>query len=88
MFLIMLKIYVILSYLLELKYIKIHLQEIPPISRNVLEFFCVPLYTDYLFTFQVPSTCDTKVEYQIWSFCYNLFSNYPDNSHIDQPLKM
>ena len=43
--------------------------EIPPIGRNVLEFFCVPLYTDFFSDlykkFQEASTYDTNVEYQL-----------------------
>ena len=40
-----------------------------PLGRNVLEFFCVPLYTEFLSDlykkFQVASVHDTNVEYQI-----------------------
>ena len=38
-------------------------------GRNVLEFFCVPLYAEFLSDlyekFQVASVYDTNVEYQI-----------------------
>ena len=44
-------------------------QEIMFIDRNVLEFFCVPLYTEFLSDlhkkFQVASVHDTNVECQI-----------------------
>ena len=44
-------------------------QEIPSIGFNVLEFFSVPLYKEFLSDlykkFQVASVCDTNVEYQI-----------------------
>ena len=57
-------------YLVQSSYTKIHLQEIPSIGRNVLEFFCAYLYTQFLSDlykkkFQVASTYDTNVEYQI-----------------------
>ena len=29
---------------------------------------------------QVASTCDTNVEYQIWSVCDDLFLSYVDNT--------
>ena len=51
---------------MQSKDIKIQLQEIPSMGRNVLEFFCVPLYTDYLShlhkKFQAASIHDTNVE--------------------------
>ena len=57
-------------------------QEILFIGRNILEFFCVPLYTNYWSNlykkFQVASTHDTNVEYQIWSLYYHLFLSYAD----------
>ena len=60
--------------------IKMRSQEISSIGRTLLEFFCVPLYTDYFSNlskaFQVAFTQATNVEYQIWSFCYNLLSSY------------
>ena len=34
-----------------LKYIKIYHQEIPVTGRNVIDFLCMSLYTDYLFGF-------------------------------------
>ena len=45
------------------------MDEIPSISHNVLQFFCVPLYTELLTDlyekFQVASVYDTNVESQI-----------------------
>ena len=65
------------SYLGQSKYTKIHYHEIPFIGLNVLEFFCVPLYTEFLSNlyqkFQIAYVYDTNVESQIWCFCYNLF---------------
>ena len=56
-------------YLVQSKYTKIFKKEIPSIGRNVLEFFCVSLYTEFLSDlykkFQVASVHDTNVEYQI-----------------------
>ena len=55
-------------FFMQSKYIKIHQQEIPPIRRNVLEFFCATLYTGCLSglpkKFQLLSTHDADVEYQ------------------------
>ena len=54
-------------------------------GRNVLEFFCVPLYTNFLSDhhekFQVASTYNANVKCQIWSFCCRLFLSYADNRH-------
>ena len=54
---------------MQSKYTEMHQQEIPSIGRNVLEFFVCPLYTEFLSDFhekfQVTSTYDTSVEYQI-----------------------
>ena len=56
-------------HLPQSKYAKIHYHEIPFIGLNVLEFFCVLLYIEFLFDlykkFQVASIYDTDVEYQI-----------------------
>ena len=47
---------------------KMNYQDIPSIGRNGLEFFCVPLYTEFLFDlykmFQIASVYDknTKLE--------------------------
>ena len=53
------------------------------IGLNVLEFLCVPLYTEFLSDlsekFQVASVYNTNVEFQIWCFCCNLFLSYADN---------
>ena len=53
-------------YLPQSKYAKIHFHEVPSIGLNVLEFSCVPLYTEFLSDlnkkFQVASTYDTNVE--------------------------
>ena len=69
-------------YLMQSKYIKMHLQEIP--SIGVLEFFCAPLYTDNLSDFhkkiQVEYTYDTNVKHESWRFCYNIYFSYDDNS--------
>ena len=66
------------------KYFKMHLQETLATGLNVLEFFCVTLYTDYLSNlhknFQTSSACNTNIECQIWSFCYNLFLSYAVNT--------
>ena len=60
-----------------------HEEETSCVGRNVLEFFCVPLCTNYLSNFhkefQVTFTYDTNAEYQIWSFCYNVLWSYADN---------
>ena len=49
---------------------KMHYEDIPLMHRNVLEFFYVPLYTEFLSglykKFQVASAYDTNIEYQIW----------------------
>ena len=56
-------------YLPQSKYKKIHYREISSIRLSVLEFFCVPLYTEFLSDlyekFQVASVYDTNVKYQI-----------------------
>ena len=85
-----------LLYLMQSKYAKIQLQEIPTIGFNALEFFFVSLHTEFLShlykMFQVASVYDTNVEYQIWVFCCNLFLSYAINRHThihtDQTLKM
>ena len=45
-------------------------QENPSICRDELEFFCVPLYTDYGSNFhkkfKMASIFDTNAEYKIW----------------------
>ena len=55
-------------YLPQSKYAKIHYHEIPSFGLNLLEFFCVPLYTEFLSDlhekFQVASVYDINVEYQ------------------------
>ena len=54
-------------YLVQSKYIKMYEQQISFVGRNVLEFFCVPMYTDYLSDllkkFHLASTCNKNVEY-------------------------
>ena len=56
-------------YLPQFKYAKIHYHEIPSIGLNLLEFFCVLLYTEFLSDlhkkFQIASLQDRNVEYQI-----------------------
>ena len=46
-----------------------HYHEILSISLNVLEFFCVPLYTEFFSDlhekFQISSVYDTDVEHEI-----------------------
>ena len=53
-----------------------HQEKIPSIGYNVLELFCVLLYTDYVSDlhkkFQVVSKYDRSTEYEIWIFCYDL----------------
>ena len=64
-----------------------HLQEIPSIVCNVFEFVCMFLYRDYLSDlhkkFQIASTHDASVEYQIWIFCRSLFLKYAHNRHAN-----
>ena len=54
-------------YLVQPIHIKMHQQEIPFTSLNVLEFFCVPLYTDcssnHHKKFQETSTYNVNVEH-------------------------
>ena len=54
--------------------------------QTVIELFSMLLNTDYNpdlpKNLQAASTYDTNVEYQILSFCNNLFSVYIDNKHI------
>ena len=82
------------SYLVHSRYFKMHQQEILSIGRNVLEYFWVLLYTDYLSylhkKFHVASIYDytTHADYQILSFCRDLSLSYADNRHTDQVLKM
>ena len=56
-------------YLVQSKYTNIHKHAIPSIGLNILEFFCVPLYTEFFSDlykkFQVASVHDTNVEYRI-----------------------
>ena len=80
------KKYMIVSLcFIQPKFTKIQWQEIYFIGWNVLEFFCIPLYTAYLSDlhkkFQISSTHDTKVEYKIWSLYYNLFLSYAGKTH-------
>ena len=81
-------------YLTQSKYKKIHYYGISSIGLNVLEFFSVPLFTEFLSDlyekFQVASAYDANVEYKICCFCFLLFLSYADNRHmhIDQPLKI
>ena len=67
-------------YLLPSKYIKMHQEGILSIGRKVLEFSCVPLYTEFLSDlyekFQVSSLYDANVECQIRSLCYSSFLSY------------
>ena len=60
------------SYLIEFKHIKMHLQEIPLVSRNVFEFSCISLYIDYLSdlhkNFEVVFKYDTRVRIQNLEF--------------------
>ena len=69
MFLTIAKMYVNFIILAQSKYTNIHQQENPSIGCNALQFFCVPLYTEFLSDlykkFQVASTYYTIVEYQI-----------------------
>ena len=73
-------------YLVLSKYTKLNYQKTPSLSRNVIEIFCVSLYTDYLSifhkTFQVASTHDANIECQIQIFCYILFFNFADKRLI------
>ena len=52
-------------YLPQSNYAKIHLQDFPSIGRNVLKFFCVLLYAEFLCNlykkFQVASTYDIQM---------------------------
>ena len=56
-------------YLLQSKYTKMHRQEIPSLSHNVLQLFYVSLWSGYLSDlhkkFQEASKDDINVEYQI-----------------------
>ena len=67
-------------YLVERKYIIIHKKEIPSISP--VEFWCVTQTKDY---FQKASAYETNVDYQMWSFWYNLLLSYADNMHTHIP---
>ena len=67
-FLTMAHVYVNFFYIYpQSKYKKIHYREISSIGLSVLEFFCVPLYTEFLSdlykNFQVASVHDTTVEF-------------------------
>ena len=68
-------------------YKKIYQNKISSMGLNVLEFFCVSLYTEFLsdlyIKFQVASIHDTNVEYQIWCFCCILFLSYANNRHTE-----
>ena len=74
-------------YIAQSKCRKIHWHQISTIGLNVLWFFCVPLFTEFLSDvyekFQVASNYDTNVEFQIWRFHCNLFLSYADNRHRD-----
>ena len=52
---------------MQSKYAKMNLQEIPFIDRNVLEFFCVLLYSEFISNLhenvQVAYKKDTNAEY-------------------------
>ena len=78
-------------YLPQSKCTKFHKEEIPSISRNVLEFFCVPLYKEFLSDlctkFQVASIYDKNIQWKIRRFWCN-FCNRHTHIHTDQPLKM
>ena len=82
--------------LVQSKYAKIQKQENPFIGLNVLKFFCVSLYSEFLYDiykkFQVASICDTNVDYQIWCFWCNLFLSCADNrqthAHTHKSLKI
>ena len=76
-----------------------HYQEIPSTGHNLLKFFCMLLYRDYLYAqhkkLQEASTYYTNVEYQNWNFCCNLFLTYANYkhtrrhlTHTDKPLKI
>ena len=56
---------------------------------NALEFFCVPLYTNYLSNihkkFQVTATHDINVEYHIWSFHYFFLIMMIRHVHTHKP---
>ena len=58
-------------------------------GRNVLELFCVFLYTDYLSNlhekFQVASTYNTNVESHISSFSCNFVLDYIGHKHTQRP---
>ena len=73
-------------YLIHFKCTKMNLKEYLSIGRNILEFFFVPLYTEFLSNFhekcQVIAIYNTNVKYLSYSFCYNLFLSYADNNHI------
>ena len=81
------KIMLISLHSAQSKYAIIHYHEIPSKSLNVLEFFCVPLYTEFLTDlykkFQVASVHDTNVDYQIWRYCCNLFLSYADKKALN-----
>ena len=51
-----------------------------------LAVICVSLYTEYSpdlhKKFQVASSYDSNVAYQIWNFCWHLFCSYADNRYI------
>ena len=53
---------------------------------------CVPLYTEFFSNlhkkFQVTSTYDSNVEYQVWRFSCSSFLRCVGNIHTDQSLKM
>ena len=53
-------------HLVQSKYTKIYQREIPSINHNVLEFFCMPLYTDFpdfYKNLEVACICDTNLEF-------------------------
>ena len=84
---------ILLWYLVQAKYIKIHQQAIPSIDRNALEFFCVfpyiQSYSNFHKVFRVSSTYGAKVEYYISSFYSILFLCYADrqmHTHTHRPI--
>ena len=73
---------------MQSKYIKMYRQKIPSIGGDVFEFFCLPLCRDYLYDlhnkFQLISTYDKKIQFQICSLCYNLFLSYAVKRHTER----
>ena len=48
---------------------------------------CIDYLSDLHEQFQVESSYDVNVEYQIWSFCYNFFFNYVDSRKTDTHIE-